>query len=1452
MADQKIKEIVPYTFDDIYNDISANFAAQGYDTAPGSNVSQLVTSMSYAISMLNANTAMNINEMILSYANRRENVLTTARNLAYEAKHKVSYVYNLTLKSKTGTFIIPKYTVFGQNGTEYVYTGKQLEIYGDPGDTLRINVKEGHIYKYTDSETLHVFIGKVQDPAGNIVPQYYIDIPFINIEEDGIEVLCTYMDEYGVLHEKEQWEQASSLHIEVDQDEDVRQFFRIDNIEYGTPRIYFRYSGIGKPLQLGTEVFINVLESSGSKGEMDLNDVNSITCPDDDISVISADLVSAGSDEETNEDIKVNAPKLHNASNRLVVASDYIAACKRDQRVKNCVVWGGEDEFPKAPGHIWFSFLPPGTHQFSHNDSYTTWTRDNVSFEWDYGAKDKTEQEAKRAEYYRLNYIPDQSVKSPYRNDDGSVAMPGIWDRLDPLKIPTLVYHHRAPIYCEFNYEIEIAKYLAYDSKSSMHSDMFDIIDSTFSGIGDELQYEDFNVEYFNSNIIKRVDERATDLSGFNMTLSTRLILNERCLAMENPEPEYKDIYIPLAVPFEKYFDKGGYLLIDRLPNIDTADFVSYLDDGPKGRIYTDWSLVREDIENNRRQQQHKIIYAPIKVQWKYEYSFQDRADVNQLLLPFEVQPDDYLQTGEPDAQYSFTNTKLTLMRWDEILGDFTRSELIYGTDWFWDADNPTQIRLSALLNPSDSDSLLIEAEAQAGWYYLFNSFKKEILVHLFVDGTRNGFHISLGDDWSKDPDADTRENYLYSYDSYYGYSTDDMYHYTKAVEYGEYNEDFTVDSMGDNYTQTEAGLSSTGSYISTTNTQPRAFLTTLDGSLLTSADHWFLTTNGYIITDETERNSYTGPIVREINKFMYTRSPLKYDLFYKNRYLDLKYLSSSFAVIRNVIPLLNKVEFYSLTDDGVSTGVNYIDITLSLQGGEGITETVIQVRRGITWEQLEQQLKEPTKLYNDFKHWSLEAYGQEIDIDKKFSNDTTIYAVWKTQTYDLTFDPNGGAIEPTHMSVKAGTKWGAVEDAVKATLQDYVMDGFSLEKDGERISRYDAILAPANVFVRWAEHKMITIKFNTMGGSEQPDLEILSGYTWSQIKEQTQEPTKDGWTFSHWCTDPALKNRVFDDTIIVNNCTLYAAYIERQVEITFEMNGSRPAVDVIKVPKGTSWLLVKQKIRSNPTKADNLFLGWSLQNDIEDRILLNDEYVFEEYNYTVYALFTDKICRLRFFMNGGTPEQPYVVIERGSKWSEVKGQIAIPKRQGYQFAGWAITPDGNETDDNFIFDTNEITMYATWTYDGSTLFFNSQGGTSVPATKISRGTKWQDVVYGVRTPTRQYYKFVCWSLKPDDLTPVSDTQEFTADSYTLYAQWQYNGVEIKFDEQGGSNVQDMKVVKGTNWAAIKGAADAPVKDGFKFKWWSLEQDGDPISDTYVFNDDVVPMWAVWEAVTRL
>lgn len=879
-----IQQIVPFNFNDLYNEIEKEFNLRGYDTAQGSNTSQLATILAYTASMLNANTALNVSETILPYAEQRKSIVNIARNLGYEIKHKTSYVYNLTLELEVGKFVIPKYTEFKINNKTYYYLGRQIEYNNlEEGGTIQLQVKEGTMHKYEDEpESLYITTGEVLD-NGVRVPQYYIDIPYINIEENGLEVYCSYFDDYGVFFEKEQWEKSPDTYIEVDSTL-TKQFIRIDNIEYGTPRIYFKYAGIGSGLKVGTEVFINALETSGVDGKIeDIYDVDAVEFNIAKCKVQKIELVSEGTDEEENSSIKENAPKLFNSANRMIVANDYIAFCNRDTRVRNSMVWGGEDEFPKSPGHIWFTFIPEVERSFTSDEYKLFFKRDNIDFDWDYSINDE-QQKIKRDTFYEANYIKGTIIRSNEKDSSGNILNPGIWDNLDSLKVPTLVYHNRHPIFCLFSFQVEIVKYLVAENKQVTHQEIFDIIDNFFKG-DDSVKMEDFEKEYFDSSLIKRIDKRITDISGLNLYTDTKLLLNEKTVVLENPEVEYRDIYIPLALPFEKYFTDDGYLMIERLPNIDTENFISYNEN--LADLYVDWSAIQQDIDQKRvKQKQQKLIVAPVKAKFKCTYNFGDHPGVKKAISKFCIYPDSFQQTESTD--FTFNNTVLTLIKKD---GSSQILEYNSESGWYYNAEKSYLIDFGPLLEISDDDTLEIQTTSFCGFYYLFNAYTKEILVHLFVDGTTSGYEISLAEDWSKNPNGDKYASYLYSYDDYYLHSNNDFYMYT------------------------EAQLTEDSSYVDTVYTTPRSYLTTSDNMYLYTTDSYYLTTNGYALSSEDEENSYTGPIVKEINKWMYLRSGLKLDLFNANRLLNLKYLTYNFRTIRNVIPYLKQVEFLNIVD---------------------------------------------------------------------------------------------------------------------------------------------------------------------------------------------------------------------------------------------------------------------------------------------------------------------------------------------------------------------------------------------------------------------------------------------------------------------------------------------------------------------------------------------------------
>ena len=52
------------------------------------------------------------------------------------------------------------------------------------------------------------------------------------------------------------------------------------------------------------------------------------------------------------------------------------------------------------------------------------------------------------------------------------------------------------------------------------------------------------------------------------------------------------------------------------------------------------------------------------------------------------------------------------------------------------------------------------------------------------------------------------------------------------------------------------------------------------------------------------------GNIIKNISPALYDNTPLKMDLFKKNRYLNFNYNSDNFALLKNVMPRLKRVTF--------------------------------------------------------------------------------------------------------------------------------------------------------------------------------------------------------------------------------------------------------------------------------------------------------------------------------------------------------------------------------------------------------------------------------------------------------------------------------------------------------------------------------------------------------------
>lgn len=555
----EIKETIPFSFDDIYQGLVEKFEAKGYD-APyeGSNLAQLITAMAYTTSMLNANTAANVNETLLTLANKRDNILKDARLLGYEISHKTSYRYNIEIEFPEGSYSIPKYQEFTQGDYKYYFMDNTVSGTFSAQDVIdginkvTVEVREGDLKLYADNaDTLSFTTTSVINDAGETVDQYYVDLAYPDTEENSIETFITYYDENGILITKEEWTRSEQFMVDKDSNL-AKKYVRLDNIEYRTPRLYFKLAGVGKGVRLGSIVEVNLLTTNGSIGEM--TDLPSTDVADS--TVLSYTLVTEGTDEESSASIKDNAPLFHNSANRCIVKSDYVSFCNRQSSVKTSEVWGGEDERVEIPGHIWFSFLPSTqSRSFTSNVTKTLFSLDNPedTVNW---------------------YIEDEEIESTTYDINGDLINPGVWNVIDEYRVPTLQFHNRNPMYMDFEFDINIMKYSIQTSVEDTHQAIFDVINDYFgTATEDFTNAETFWFEYFHSSLEKRIDIDLTDITGFNNTLTSKVMIDSESLIQENANIDNYDVLVPLAAPFEKMFENNGDLITSNLPDVSTLLF---------------------------------------------------------------------------------------------------------------------------------------------------------------------------------------------------------------------------------------------------------------------------------------------------------------------------------------------------------------------------------------------------------------------------------------------------------------------------------------------------------------------------------------------------------------------------------------------------------------------------------------------------------------------------------------------------------------------------------------------------------------------------------------------------------------------------------------------------------------------------------------------------------------
>ena len=180
-----------------------------------------------------------------------------------------------------------------------------------------------------------------------------------------------------------------------------------------------------------------------------------------------------------------------------------------------------------------------------------------------------------------------------------------------------------------------------------------------------------------------------------------------------------------------------------------------------------------------------------------------------------------------------------------------------------------------------------------------------------------------------------------------------------------------------------------------------------------------------------------------------------------------------------------------------------------------------------------------------------------------------------------------------------------------------------------------------------------------------------------------------------------------------------------------------------------------------------------------------------------------------------------------------------LPARTGYTFGGWyleaACTTPANTTTKYY----GNVTLYAKWTANTYTVFFNATGGTVYkPSKTVTYDSPYGDTTEALPIPLREGYTFNGWwtGLNGTGDLISQDTIVKITSAQTLYAHWQANEYDVTFNYNFGDNptVATYKITYNTTYSTVM--PDVEVPDGYEFLgWWTAAEGGTQVNASDVY-----------------
>lgn len=445
-----------------------------------------------------------------------------------------------------------------------------------------------------------------------------------------------------------------------------------------------------------------------------------------------------------------------------------------------------------------------------------------------------------------------------------------------------------------------------------------------------------------------------------------------------------------------------------------------------------------------------------------------------------------------------------------------------------------------------------------------------------------------------------------------------------------------------------------------------------------------------------------------------------------------------------------------------------------------------------------------PSTYYN-FSKWSNGSTTNPLIISNITAN-THITPVFVLKSYTVTWNPNGGTVDPTSTTKTHGSTLGTLPTPTRAAdvQYTYTFKGwFTAATGGTKVSASIIVTGNVTYYAQWtATKRSYKINYQTTYGSlNRTSQSIAYGSKGSCTLTMPSNDAQYTYTFQGWYTaanggGTKVGSSLTLETPSVTGAATYYAYVTRAVNrYTFTFNANGGSTSSSSITKDYN-----EAIGTLPTcsrAADNTytyaFAGWFDTVAATGGTKLTTTTKVTS-NKTWYARWTAtyKNYTVTWNGNGGTPSKS----SSSFHYNDALGTLPTATRTGYTFKGWSTSANGSVNVSTTTKVTGNVTYYAVWQINSYTLTVTAGAGGTVSGS----GTYNYGATATLKATPSAGYHFVKWS---DGNTNASRTVTVTGNAtYTAtFEQDPYLNLDktsLTFEAAGGT--QTVKVTSNVNW----------------------------------------------------